>query len=485
MDQSSVPQPLFDAKSAGAVQPEETPENLTTPVPPPPLQAESIPPFSGNHFLTSSKGKYIFIIGAVIFFIVILIIAFGFLKGFASGPKKPVTLTYWGLWEDKEILQPLFDEYRKKNQHITIDYVKMTSDSYREKLLTRSKDGKGPDIFKFHNTWLPEIKDVVSALPSSVMSKSDYEKTFYPIHKNDLKIGDSYYGIPLSIDGLVLVYNQSLFDNVGITQPPASWEDVLDYLGKLTVKDGNGQLITSAIALGTASNVDHFSDIFGLFLLQNGAKITDLDQEIAASALESYRKFAEPGEPYWDETMPSSINAFIQEKVAMIIIPSWQIPVIKKANPDLQLKVAVVPSLPGSKPLSVATYWVDGVSKYSQNQVEAWKFLTYLSGRESETKLFELQSKVRLFGEPYSRVDLGDLLLKNEYLQPVIKQADAYRSIQTISKTYDNGLNDEINQYLENAINQTVAGVTYEQALKTAKEGVDQVLTKFEITKAQ
>ena len=169
----------------------------------------------------------------------------------------------------------------------------------------------------------------------------------------------------------------------------------------------------------------------------------------------------------------------------MIIIPSWQIPVIKKANPDLQLKVAVVPSLPGSKPLSVATYWVDGVSKYSQNQVEAWKFLTYLSGRESETKLFELQSKVRLFGEPYSRVDLGDLLLKNEYLQPVIKQADAYRSIPTISKTYDNGLNDEINQYLENAINQTVAGVTYEQALKTAKEGVDQVLTKFEITKAQ
>lgn len=474
-----IPQTIFESTSAVSqtqpIQPEEAPDEMTTSPPP------ELPPQEPQQFIHSEKSKYIFIGLAIVFFVIILAIAFSIMSGVFSRPKKAVKLVWWGLWEDKEIFQPLIDQYNDKNKHVTIEYVKMTPQDYREKLLARGKEGKGPDMFRFHNTWLPEIGETVSPLPSSVMPNAEFKKTFYPIHQKDLEIGDKYYGIPLMIDGLILTYNQTLFSNVGINKPPANWEDILDYLGKLTVKDTSGQIVTAAIALGTASNTDHFSDIFGLFLLQNGGSIAELDQPVAASALESYRKFAEAKDSYWDESMPSSTNAFIQEKVAMIIVPSWQIPIIKVANPDLQLKTAPVPALPGSKPLSIATYWVEGVSRYSQNQVEAWKFLKFMSEKDSQAKLFELQSKTRLFGSAYSRTDMGSLLADNEYLHAVIKQSDAYRSIPTISRTYDNGLNDEINKYIENAINQTILGVTYDQALQTAKEGTDQVLNKFQI----
>ena len=97
------------------------------------------------------------------------------------------------------------------------------------------------------------------------------------------------------------------------------------------------------------------------------------------------------------------------------------------------------------------------------------------------TKLYEIESKLRLFGEAYSRVDLGSLLAQNEYVGAVIKQADFYESLPLISKTFDNGINDEIIQYLENAVNATVQGVAYADALKTAKKGVDQVFTKYKI----
>jgi len=49
------------------------------------------------------------------------------------------------------------------------------------------------------------------------------------------------------------------------------------------------------------------------------------------------------------------------------------------------------------------------------------------------------------------------------------------------SRTFDNGLNDEIIKYIENAINATAQGSSYSQALEAAKQGVDQILSRYKI----
>ena len=148
----------------------------------------------------------------------------------------------------------------------------------------------------------------------------------------------------------------------------------------------------------------------------------------------------------------------------------------------MDMKIVPVPVVPGTASLSIASYWVEGVSKFSSNQMEAWKFLKYLTEKENMTKLYEIQSKVRPFGEPYSRVDLAPLLAQNTYLSAVIKQANNFYSLPLISRTFDNGLNDEIIKYLENAVNSTILGVSYKEALSTAKLGINQVFTKYNIS---
>jgi multiple sugar transport system substrate-binding protein len=165
----------------------------------------------------------------------------------------------------------------------------------------------------------------------------------------------------------------------------------------------------------------------------------------------------------------------------MILAPSWHILTIKSTNPEIEVKAAPVPSLPGASPISISNYWVEGVSKMSRNQIEAWRFLRFLVEKDNLTKMYELASRNRLFGEPYSRVDLAPLLIQNNYLGAVIKQADYFVSVPAISRTFDNGLNDEIVKYLENAINATIEGVSYNEALITAKKGIDQVLKKYQL----
>lgn len=473
-------QPEQIVETVESLQPEEIDSNVTTPTPSDITPSDSLPSDSPPLVYQENKNKYFIIAGVAVVFVILFIILIRFIFG-GKAVGKNITLTYWGLWEDKEVFTPLIDAYQKSNPNVKIDYQKMDPQDYRDKLLARSKNGQGPDIFRFHNTWLPEIQELAAPLPSTIMSNSEFEKTFYKIHQKDLKVDTYYYGLPLEIDGLVLIYNDNLLKQAGIQTAPATWDDITNTVSKLTVKNKSGQLITSGIALGTTSNVEHFSDIFGLMLMQNGGNIQKLDAPEAAGALEIYRKFSEAPQGFWDDTMPDSTTAFIQEKVAMIIAPTWTIVNIKAANPDISIKVVPVPSVPGATPVSIANYWVEGVSRYSKNQLEAWKFLKFLVQKDNLTKLYEIESRLRPFGEPYSRVDLAPLLIQNDYTGAVIKQADNYVSIPVIKRTYDNGLNDEIIQYIENAINATIQGVSYEEALKTASEGVNQVFTKYKI----
>lgn len=433
-----------------------------------------------------NRMKYIVIGGAVLFFLLIFILLLWVIFGRSSGTKtRAATLVYWGLWEDEAVMRPVLDDFEKSHPNIQVKYQKMDpKDNYLQKIVARQEGG--PDVFRFHNTWVPQLRDVLTPMPSSVMDAKAFENTFYPIHTKDLKVSNVIVGMPLMTDGLVLVYNDELLRKAGKTSPPSTWIDVVNYAKDMTIKDPDTKkIVLSTIAVGTADNIEHFSDLFGLFLSLNGAKLSALDSQEAAGALEEYRRFAEPPDSTWDESMPNSINAFVQEKVAMIIVPTWQLSAIRTQNPTLSMKTAPVPGLPGAtKPVAMSSYWVEGVSRYSKFQPEAWELLAYLGSKDVMQRMFELEKKERFFATAYSRRDLGDQLASDPYYGAIISQAknDAFITLPVVSRTYDQGLNDEIVSYLEQAVTQSANGVDYARAMKTAQSGVSQVLKKYNIS---
>ncbi len=479
-NQFETPQPLQPEEVAADIQsPDEIRGNISDSFAEVPVYEEK-----------QNKWKLFAAIGGVFVVIFGLIIWF-FFRGneTPANPiapaKKAVTLTYWGLWDEEAIFKPVFDAYMKKNKHVTIKYEKMAPDQYRERLLARSKTGNGPDIFRFHNTWVPEIKEVLTKIPDTTMSKKDFESTFYPVHAKDLNIDGNYYGLPFMIDGSVLIYNDTLLKQAGLEIPPSCWvcdnNDVFSAANKLTVRDNENNIVTSGIALGTASNIEHYGEAFGVLLLLNGGDLTKLDKPEAAESLGIYRKFAEDN--YWSEAMPNSISAFIEGKAAMIIAPSWHVINIKAQNPELQVKVAPVPRGLTNTSISVSNYWVEGVNINSKNQVEAWNLLSFMIQKENLAAIYKAQAEKRAFGIIYSRRDMADLLKDNPYLYPVIQtaQEDGFVSLPLVTRTYDNGLNDDILQYIQDAINSTENGVSYESALSTASRGIKQVYERYKI----
>ncbi len=501
-----------------AAAPEELPQqtNMTgqEPYPPQPqITSENVgpgqpgggypPAGSGNGmyspYAQDGKKKMMVIVFAVL--IILFVVAFLFMAVLGKRNNKPVDqnikLTYWGLWEDKSVMQPIIDSYQKSHPNITIDYVIQDQKQYRERLQAAIDRGDGPDIYRFHNTWIPMMINYLSPMPKTVYSDADYVKTFYPVVSDDLKVSGNYYGIPLEIDGLMLIYNENILKGANVPVP-VTWDDVQNAVPKLTVKQDN-KIVTSAIALGTAENIENFSDILGLMMLQNGTQMVKSlfacadpsSTTCATDALTFYHKFSEVPNNSWDDTLDNSVVAFAGGKVAMVIAPSWQIFAIQQLakNTGLQFKTAPVPQLPCDKPpcqsVNWATYWVEGVSSKSKNPEAAWDFLKYLSQADTMKKLYTAEAQQRqLFGEPYSRVDLGKELSSNPYIAPLITEAPTMKSFYLAERTNDGdtGIDSSLIKYLKDAVNSLSQGTSPETAFKTADNGFKQIFTRFGIS---
>lgn len=394
-------------------------------------------------------------------------------------PQNKTILTYWGLWEGKDIIQPIIDDYQKENPNTIINYQQATHNQYRERLESALAKEGGPDIFRFHNTWTPMLKSYLAPIPPDIFDNKTFEETFYPVVLKDLRGEGQYLGIPLEIDTLALYYNEDLVRQAGITGPPATWKDLEEAALKIRSPKGYGRIDIAGVSLGNTSNVDHWSDIFSLMLLQAGANLYAPVGEEAESALTYYTYFTKM-HSVWDDTLDNSTLAFAKGKLGFYFAPSWRYFDIKNINPDLKFSIAPAPQLEGDK-TNYATYWVEGVNKLSKNSVEAWKFLKYLSSKSVMRKLYDLESKVRAFGEPPSRVDLASDFDQDPIVSVFLSQAPSAESFYMPSMTHDGeaGLNSRVAKYYEDAINSVLKGNTPSEALSVVSSGLAQILPQY------
>ena len=94
-------------------------------------------------------------------------------------------------------------------------------------------------------------------------------------------------------------------------------------------------------------------------------------------------------------------------------------------------------------------------------------------------KLYQAQSELRFFGEPYSRVEMASQLQSNALVAPFIDQAPQAETWYLCSRTFDNGLNDKMIVYFEDAINAVNNNEEQADALETAEAGVAQLLSQY------
>lgn len=475
--------------------PEATNEALKPSPAPLPITANAEPPAGinppgqrGGHPLWRPFRRFLpfIVIGILMLFTLLTAVVLMSRQGGDKTSKK-AEIVWWGLWEEESVVKPLIAKYEVSHQNISIRYIKQSPQDYRDRLNSSLARGAGPDIFRFHNTWVPMLKSELAAIPSEVISTSSFSQTFYPVATQDLIKESQIFGIPLMIDGLALLVNEEMFEQ-GKVAFPSSWEELRAAALGLTQRNEQNQITQAGVALGTTGNTDHWQDILSLMFLQNGADLVNPTGKRAEDALEFYTVFTML-DKVWDETLPPSTLAFESGKLAMYFAPSWRTFEIRAANPSLRFKVLPVPQLPKSSPegkdITWASFWVEGVWGRSKVKKEALEFLKFISGKEQMEEIYASAAKSDLFREPPARRDLAATLLDDPFVGPYIKQSENARSWYLAGNTYDGptGVNSRISKYFEDAVNKVRRGETPASALKTVEQGIQQVLGSYGVAR--
>lgn len=350
---------------------------------------------------------------------------------------EPLTLTYWRVFDGPDAFQEIIDKYKIIHPNITINYRKLRYEEYEAELLNAFAEDRGPDILSLHNTWLPKYQNKLTPIPESItmaypvekgsikkevipelrtvksLSLKDLKDKFVDAVYSDVVLEDGkIYGLPLSVDTLALYYNRDLLNNAGITAAPKYWnKEFQQNVKKLTKQDPTQGIIQAGIALGGSNNIERYSDILAVLMMQNGATMMDGKQVLfnvvpaatrdtnynpGLEALKFYIDFSNPGkEVYsWNDDLPNSLEMFISGKLALMFGYSYHLATIKAQAPKLNFSVSTLPQIEGSPmEINFANYWVESVSKKSLYPNEAWDFLQFATKEEQAKTYLEKTDK--------------------------------------------------------------------------------------------
>lgn len=342
-----------------------------------------------------SNKKLIFIAGGLLVFVIILGVVIMMSGG--STNNQPISLQFWGVFDDQNDFQAAITEYRKTNPRVQINYKAFSFNDYEPSLINAFASGQGPDIWLMHNTWLPKHMAKIAPLPQkeAQFTLADFQQQFAAVAENDLTDNGQIYALPIYIDTLALFYNKDVLNAAGVATPPRTWEEFNQAVAQIAQIDQNNNINRAGAAIGTAKNINRSTDILSLLMLQSGVPIFDRQnsraslsnytsgKDLAEIALTYYTDFSNPAKRVytWNDAQHYSIDAFREGTAAMMFNYSHQIKTLRQQAPRLNFGIAPIPQLSSQNPTNYANYWAPTVAKASANTLEAWKFLVFLSSR--------------------------------------------------------------------------------------------------------
>lgn len=442
----------------------------------------------------------------------------------AKSAYKNVKLVYWRVFDDEDTMRPLIEAYRKIHPNVTIEYRKLRLEEYERELLDALSEDRGPDIFSVPNTWMIRYKakllplpkkttlpvkhmvgtikkeEVVELIPTTSITPTQVSKTFLDVVASDaiMKFNtgtkekpvyeDRIFGLPLSMDNLVMYYNKDILNNAGVINPPKTWTDFQSAVKQITKIDETGNnILLSGAAIGTANNVVRNFDILSLLMMQNLAPMLDADGYAAfdkkpaklkdveglpgLGALEYYTQFASPlYEGYcWNDTMPNSLDAFIKGNVGFFFGYAYQRSTIEAKAPKLNFDVASVPQVGADQKVNYANYWLEVVSDKTKLKDYAWDFVQFITNEKNITDfLMKNKKPTALKSATIINKQLADSALM------------VFADQLLTSKSWYHGYNElAAEQAFTEMINATLTGtVEPRKALQQAVEKINQSIKK-------
>ncbi|NDJ22932.1 extracellular solute-binding protein [Nostoc sp. B(2019)] len=295
-----------------------------------------------------------------------------------------IKLSGWGGSPvEQKLLRQVLQDFEAQHPTIKVKY-EVISDQYMDVIKTRLVGEAAPDVFYLDALEAPFLmsQNVLEPLDAYITPEfdlADFENTLL----DSFKYQNQIYGLPKDYSTLALFYNKKAFAAAGLSNPPATWDELRTYSQKLTGKlnkYGFGEIPELARqAYKIKAFGGHVVDQKGYATFASTAGMQGL--QLVVDQYQKDRSSAQKS----DVGTNSGSEMFGQEKVAMVIEGNWAIPYLTETFPKLEFATAEIPSINNKKGTMVFTV-AYVMNKQAQHKAEAWELISYLTGKEGMQK---------------------------------------------------------------------------------------------------
>ena len=319
------------------------------------------------------------------------------LGGCSRAEDGAVTLRFWGMGREGEVVAELARQFERENPGLRVRVQQIPWTAAHEKLLTAHVGDATPDIAQLGNTWIPEFSALDALLPLDsfvTASRAITPAGYFPgIWKTNVVDG-ALYGVPWYVDTRVVFYRSDLLERAGYRAFPTTWPEWRTAMERVKAEG----LARYAILLPT--NEWPQPVILGLQagspLLRDGGRYGAFSGPEFTRAFEFYAGLFRDGlAPSVTSNQIANIyQEFAAGTYAMLITGPWNIGEFqRRLPPDMQDKWATAP-VPGPDGPESGVSLAGGASlvvfRRSEHAAEAWRFIEFLSRPEQQREFWRL-----------------------------------------------------------------------------------------------
>lgn len=272
------------------------------------------------------------------------------------------------------VLAKEFDDLR---DDVTVVYRQVSFDDVISEALRAYATGQAPDIINLDNP-----NHAAFASRGVFLDLTDRFEASDVIHPEDFFEGPMaaiswegrYYGLPKGTDTLGLYYNADLFEKAGITEPPQTWDELLDAARKLN-DPASGVYGLTFSARANENGTFQFLP----WVQMKGANFDSINTDGAVEALTFWKTFLAEGLSSPDvltQSQTESTNTFIAGNAAMAVTGNWEINRMA-SDTNFNWGVTMLPTPEDGQRSSALGGWTWGVFETTKSPDAAYDFLEY------------------------------------------------------------------------------------------------------------
>lgn len=309
-------------------------------------------------------------------------------SGDASNASGKTEVEFWTMQlspKYDDYFNTLIDDFETENPDIAVEWVDVPWSDMETKILAAVSAGNAPDVVNLNPNFASQLatKGVWLTLDDKL---SDAEKAVYlPKVFEATQIDGDSFGFPWYLTARVTLYNTEILEAAGVTEPPATFEELAEVAKKVKENTGKYAFFITFVSEDAADVLQSF--------IQMGVPLVDEEGNAAFNTPEGKAVFQYWTDLYQQDLLPKevltqghsqAIQLYQSGQTAILASGAESLSSIETNAPDIAAATKAAPQISGSTGKKNVAAMDLVIPKSTDAEEAAIKFATFVTNDENQ-----------------------------------------------------------------------------------------------------